>query len=42
MLICGAEVSEAPTNDADKGTSVALVNKATTKCEVWMSIAIEW
>jgi len=36
-----ARVSETPTNDADEGTSVALANKATTECEVWMSVAME-
>ena len=36
-----ARVSEAPTNDADEGTSVALANKATTECEVWISVAMD-
>jgi len=36
-----ARVSETPTNDAEEGTSVALANKATTECEVWMSVAME-
>lgn len=36
-----ARVSETPTNDADEGTSVALANRATVECEVWMRVAIE-